>query len=189
LALVSEEVGAGKQKFRGRGGAIFALVCLAVIIFLRDFEHRRALAALNSVTYRGQDTLRVSAFPMLTNPFRWTGVVETQDFFEVLPVDSWSGQLDPENQAVLRYKPEETPVTLAAKRSRLGRVYLDWARYPLVDVRALPANAGYRVQFQDLRFARADALSEFQRLPLTGYVELDPALRVEAQYIGTPPPD
>ncbi len=33
----------------------------------------------------------------------------------------------------IRRKPEETPVTLAAKRSYLGRVYLDWARYPVVE--------------------------------------------------------
>jgi inner membrane protein len=187
LGLVSEEVGARKPQFRGRGGAVFALVCLVAMVFFRDFEHRRAVTALNSVTFRGQDALRASAFPSMINPFLWSGVVETKDFFEVLPVDAGSGQLDPQNQAVVRYKPEETPVTLAAKNSRLGHVYLDWAQYPLVEVAALPARAGYRVQFQDLRFARAEALAQNRSLPLTGNVELNPTLRVEDQYLGAPP--
>jgi inner membrane protein len=123
----------------------------------------------------------------MISPFQWSGVVETKDFFEVVPVDSGSGQLDPQNLSVIRYKPEETPVTLAAKSSRLGHVYLDWAQYPLVEVGALPARAGYRVQFQDLRFARAETLAENRSLPLTGNVELNPMLRVEDQYFGPPP--
>src|SRR5262249_36232707 len=187
LGLISDEVGGRKPQFRGRGGAVFALPCFVAMVFLRDFEHRRAVAALNSVTFHNQDALRASAFPSMISPFQWSGVVETKDFFEVVPVDSGSGQLDPQNLSVIRYKPEETPVTLAAKSSRLGRVYLDWAQYPLVEVGALPARAGYRVQFQDLRFARAETLAENRSLPLTGNVELNPVLRVEDQYLGPPP--
>jgi inner membrane protein len=184
LSLITEEVGAARPKFRGRGGAIFALLALAAIIYLRDFEHRRAIAALNSVTYRNEDPLRVSAYPYPFNPFVWAGVVETQDFFELLTVDSASGQLDPLNQAKVRFKPEETPVTLAAKKSRLGQVYLDWAQYPLVQTERLPENAGYRVQFQDLRFAYALNPTRGSTAVLAGYVELDPQLRVTDQYMG-----
>jgi inner membrane protein len=187
LGLVSDEVGARKPQFRGRGGAVFALVCFAAVVFFRDFQHRRAVITLNSVTFRGQDALRVSAFPSMTNPFLWSGVVETKDFFEVLPVDSGSGQLDPQNQAVLRYKPEETPVTLAAKKSRLGRFFLDWAQYPLVDGTALPAGEGYQVQFHDLRFARVETFSEEAPSTLAGHVALSPQLRVIDEYMGRAP--
>jgi inner membrane protein len=186
LGLVSEEVGARKPQFRGRGGAVFALVFFAALVFLRDFEHRRAVAALTSVTFRSQDALRASAFPSMVNPFLWSGVVETRDFFEVLPIDSGSGVLDPQNRAVIRYKPEETPVTLAAKNSRLGHVYLDWAQYPLVDGTAMPAGAGYEIVFQDLRFARAETLSQGDPPVLAGHVELDPQLRVIEQCMGRP---
>ena len=188
FALISEEVGARKAKFRGRGGAIFALVCVAAVILVRHVEHRRAVTALNSITYRGEDPVRVSAFATLLSPFAWNGVVETRDFFELMPVDSGSGQIDPQNQAIVRYKPEETPVTLAAKKSHLGRVYLDWAQYPLVESEKLPENAGYRVRFQDLRFASVETLSR-RNPPLTGYVELDPRLNVVDQYMGSPPPE
>lgn len=186
LGLIKDEVGAGQPQFRGRGGAIFALLCLAAIILVRDFEHRRAVNALNSIMYRGQDPLRVSAFPYPLDPFAWAGVVETRDFFAMVPVDSRSGQVDPRNKMVVRFKPEETAVTLAAKKSRLGRVYLDWAQYPLVVTQRLPGNAGYRVQFQDLRFVYIQESSRGQSPPLSGYVELDPQLRVIDEYIGRP---
>jgi len=186
FALISEEVGAAKHQFQGRGGAIFALFCLAAVILVRHVEHRRAVGALNSLTYRNEEPERVSAVPYISTPFAWTGLVETRNSFELVPVNSWSGQVDPQNRSVVIFKPEETPVTLAAKQSRLGRVYLDWAGYPLVTTEKLPGNAGYRVQFKDLRFASAETFSQSASTPLTGYVELDPQLRVTDQYMGRP---
>ena len=41
----------------------------------------------------------------------------------------------------IRYKPEETPVTLAAKNSYVGRVFLDWAKYPITETEASAASA------------------------------------------------
>jgi inner membrane protein len=186
MALVTEEIGSRKPQFRGRGAAIFALVCVAMLILVRDFEHRRAVNALNARTYRGEDPLRASAFPQPINPFSWNGVVETQDFFEMIPVDSGSGEIDPQNMAIVRYKPEETPVTLAAKKSRLGRVYLDWASYPLVTVEKVEGER-YQVQFEDLRFDSVEGVVHHQRPPLAGYVVLDPQLRVEEMFMGRPP--
>lgn len=186
FTLISEEVGAGKSQFRGRGGAIFALCCLAAVILFRHVEHRRAVNALNAVSYRGEEPVRISAFPNALNPLAWNGVVETNSFFELAPVNSWSGQVDPQNRALVLPKSEETPVTLAAKRSRLGRVYLDWAGYPLVSTVPLPDHAGYRVQFQDLRFTRAETYSQRAVAPLRGYVELDPKLQATDQYMGEP---
>jgi len=52
------------------------------VILVRDFEHRRAVNALNARTYHGEDPLRVSAFPSHQS-FSWNGVVETRDFFQM----------------------------------------------------------------------------------------------------------
>lgn len=186
--LISEEVGEKKAQFRGTGGARFALLCLLVLIAARDFEHRRAVTALKSLTYNSEDALRVSAFPNPLNLFSWNGVVETQDFFELLPVDSNKGEVDPHNLAVVRYKPAETPVTLAAKKSRLGRVYLDWAQYPFLQESRLEGDR-HLVTFIDLRFSSAEALRRRRSSPLTGYVVLDSRLQVEQQSAGGPPPD
>lgn len=185
--LISEEVGAQKGRFRGRGAAIFALVVLGGLIFARFIEHRRAVVALNSVTYSGENPVRVSAFATIWNPFSWNAVVETQDFFELLPVNSRAGELDPHNLAVVRYKPEETPVTLAAKKSRLGRVYLDWAQYPFVQATRLPEGNRHLVIFSDLRFSNVEAQRRRRSGPLSGYVVLDPQLRVEDEGLGPPP--
>src|SRR5207248_3469648 len=145
----------------------------------RDFEHRRAVAALEARLYQGADPLRVSAFPYWWNPFRWSGVVETRNFFAIMPVDSLSPEVDPEGRMNLIYKPEETPITLAAKKSYLGRVYLDWAKYPITETEAL-SDGGYIVHFQDLRYVRlASALGRGRRRrPLSAGVKLDSNLRV-----------
>jgi len=186
MALVTEEIGSAKPQFRGRGAAIFALLCLAAVILVRDFEHRRAVNALNARTYRDQEPLRTSAFPHMVDPFAWNGVVETRDFFQLLPVDSRSGEIDPLNIGVIRFKPEETPVTLAAKKSRLGRVYLDWARWPLVTAEQVE-DRRHQVQFEDLRFESAEGLAQHRGPPLAGYVVLDRQLRVEEMFTGRPP--
>lgn len=181
FGLISEEIGAHKSS-RGRGAAIFALVFFAALIVVRDFEHRRAVNLLQSVTYADQDPRRASAYATYWNPFVWNGVVETRDFLESVLANPRTGQIDPEGTAVRRPKPEETAVTLAAKESRLGRVYLDWAAYPLVEADRLPDGTGYKVQFVDLRFARISS----DRQPLAAYVILDAKLRVVDMYVGGP---
>jgi inner membrane protein len=186
MSLVSDEIGSRKPQFRGRGAAICALLCLAAVIFVRDFEHRRAVNALNSRTYRDEEPLRASAFPELLNPFAWNGVVETRDSFHMMPVDSSSGEIDPLNQGVVRLKPEETPVTLAAKKSRLGRVYLSWAAYPFVTVEELEGGR-HQVQFEDMRFESAEGVAQNRRPALTGTVVLDPQLHVEEMFTGRLP--
>jgi inner membrane protein len=183
LGLISEEIGARKTP-RGRTAAILALLCFAAVIYFRDFEHRRAVNLLKSVDYGDQDPLRASAYPTALSPFLWNGVVETRDFFESTEVNPRTGQLAPDDTHVRRPKPEETPVTLAARKSWLGRVYLDWAQYPVVDVEPLSDSKGYKVRFIDLRFDRIS--SPGQPPPLAGYVFLDSKLRVVDMYVGAP---
>lgn len=186
LALVTEEIGSRKPQFRGRAAAVLALICVAAVVLFRDFEHRRAVNALNARTYRNQEPLRASAFPHFLSPFAWNGVVETRDFFYMLPVDSRTGEIDPLNKGIVRFKPEETPATLAAKKSQLGRVYLDWAGYPMVSVDALEGGR-QRVEFEDLRFETVDGVTHHRNTPLTGSVVLGPQLRVEEMFTGRPP--
>jgi inner membrane protein len=163
FALINEEIGArikGPQaKPQGRVAATLALLAVFAYWGLCDYEHRRAVAALQSRNYHGADAIRVSAYSYMTNPFRWHGVVETPAFFATMDVDSLGPEVDPEAQMQIRYKPEETPVTLAAKKTYLGRVYLSWAEYPLTETEQLQndpvdnTRAAYVVRFRDLRYA------------------------------------
>ena len=75
---------------------------------------------LNARLYDGDDPVRVSAFPYWLNPFQWYGVVETPAFFATMQVDSLVPDVDPDGRMRIQRKPEETPVTLAAKSSAPG---------------------------------------------------------------------
>jgi inner membrane protein len=162
FSLINEEIGARSKDPRanptGRLAATIALLAVVVYWGLRDYEHRRALAALQSRTYEGADAIRVSAYPYWVNPFRWYGVVETPNFFATMDIDSLAPEVDPEAQMQIHYKPEETPVTLAAKKTYLGRVYLSWAQYPITETEQLDndpvenSRAAYVVRFRDLRY-------------------------------------
>jgi len=160
FSLINEEIGARSKNAMPRGRLAATVALLAVVAYwgLRDYEHRRAVAALESRNYNGADAIRVSAYPYWVNPFRWYGVVETPNFFATMNVDSLTPEVDPEAQMQIHYKPEETPVTLAAKKTYLGRVYLSWAQYPITETEELAndpvenARAAYAVRFRDLRY-------------------------------------
>ena len=92
-------------------------------------------------------------------------------------VQTPQGRLRPSSRGILRqahnyHKPEETPVTRAAKKSYLGQVYLDWARYPMIETeREGGSSVVYRVRSYDLRSI----------YPLRASVDLDKNLRVVVQ--------
>jgi inner membrane protein len=187
FALINEEIGERPRGLRGRGAAIAALAGVLVIYGVRDFEHRRAVAALSARTYQDVVPRRVSAYPTMVNPLRWYGVVETPTFFALAPVDSLTPEVDPEGQMEIRYKPEETPETEAAKRSYLGRVYLDWAAYPITETE-MPDSGDSIVQFEDLRFWYGRYVLPWLRRDggktLGAGVELNSSLQVVAYIFG-----
>jgi inner membrane protein len=179
FGLVSEEVGEHKRGPRGRGWAIAAILFMLALWGYRDYQHRRAVAALNSVLYSGATASRTSAYPYMINPYAWHGVVDTRDFYQTAEVNSRTGEMDDSDNGHTYYKPEETPITLAAKRTRLGQVYLDWAVYPMIET--LPeADGGWEVRFYDLRYAFPGRSSTV----LGGYVLLDRNLNVLQEHMG-----
>ncbi len=161
FSLINEEIGVRKAPHalpKGRLAATIGLLLVCAYWGMRDFEHRRAVAALQSRTYQDADPLRASAYPYALNPFRWYGVVETPAFFATMDVNSLMPEVDPDGRMQIRYKPEETAITLAAKNTYLGRVYLSWAQYPITETEQLDNHlaesnaAAYIVRFHDLRY-------------------------------------
>jgi inner membrane protein len=109
-------------------------------------------------------------------------VVETPAAFAMMNVDSLTPVVDPEGAMKFRYKPEETPVTLAAKKSYLGRVYLDWAQYPVTETEQIDGGpVAYVVRFRDLRYAYPGSEA---RATLGAMVLLDRDLRVVEERFG-----
>ena len=194
FSLINQEIRSGRKDKHppGRVAATVALIAVFAFWGLCDFEHRRAIAALEARTYQGVDAIRVSAYPYPVNPFRWYGIAETPAFFALMNVDSmrWVHPCPksiPRAQMQIRYKPEETPVTLAAKKSYLGRVYLSWAAYPITETEELQSDPAqlhrpaYIVQFRDLRYAYPGQTS---RAPLGARVILSRDLQVVDEQMG-----
>ena len=185
LGLIAEEVSTRRQRDpRGRTGALVALALVAALWGFRDFQHRHAIAAMQALTWHGEDPNRVSAFPYALNPFQWYGVVETRNGYHSVIVNSWIPEVDPEDRAIQRYKPEETPELQAAKKSYAGQVFLDWARCPITETERVEGPPGYLVHFYDVRYAYPDRK---RGNSLTVWVRLDAKLRVIEQTFGKRP--
>jgi inner membrane protein len=183
FSLINDEIGARRKGLPGRFAASAALLTVVLFWGLRDYEHRHAVNALEARTYQGLDAIRASAYPDWLNPFRWVGVVETENFIATMEVNSITPDVDPQGQMRIHYKPPETPVTIAAKKSYLGRVYLDWAQYPITETETLESPPGYLVRFRDLRY---DYPAMRSRSTLSATVELDSNLRVLRETSGSP---
>jgi inner membrane protein len=162
----------------GRLAATLALAGVVALWGLRDFEHRRAVQWL-----RSGSPMRASAYPYWWTPFRWHSVAESADSYALTTIDSSTGRIDP---VQICPKPAESAATLAARKSYLGRVYLDWAQYPILHLYRVTDSdtVAYRVQFDDLRYASPGISG---RSPLSASVELDRQLEPVGQSFGGRP--
>jgi inner membrane protein len=171
LRLVSEEVGARRPAYER--GAIVALTGMLLLWGVRFVCHRRVVNVLASNNYGNEPPLRIGAFPML-NPADWTGVVETDSAFHVLPV-AFAANIDSDSAEVFR-KPDASPALDAAAHSDVGRVFMDFARFPLARVEP-QENGGYEVTIRDLRFGRATGTAG----SFEATIDLDASLKVVSQ--------
>jgi inner membrane protein len=179
LRLVSEEVGARQPRLVA--GAIFCLCAVAALWGIRDLAHRRALSILNSHTYSDEAIQRFSALPTAVNPFTWVGVVETETAFHVVLINALNANAVPVETGSFE-KPQPSLALASAMKTRGGKIFLDFARFPWAQVD--PTEDGYHVSLCDLRFYRPSAQSRNFILD----VELDKNLwlRSEAFYFTAP---
>ncbi len=193
FGLTDSEIGARRQRFRGRGWAIAALVFIAILYAVRNAEHQRAINLLRAQSF-SEPAIRLAATPYPINPFHWHGLIETADFFQTASVDTHGDTVDTDADEIL-YKPPVTMATQAAKRSYLGRIYLDWSSWPVVtdlgavaapgseDIPSLsaPPENWHTVEFRDLRFGDPSTIPGKPRVPpLSGWVYIGPGNEVEA---------
>jgi inner membrane protein len=164
LGLADREIGARKQRFRGRGWAIFALTGMLVLGCWRWAEHAQALAMIKNPQLAAAPALRMAAEPFPVNPYRWHAIVETPNFYQTAEISTWTGSIDSDPVRDVLYKPADTVAVEAAKQTPLGRAYLDWGRWavvremghepaPAMEPPNLPPNRTWTtVGFTDLRF-------------------------------------
>ena len=172
LRVASEEVGADRPTYRW--GAIFSLVCLTLLWGVRDMAHRRVLGFLDSHTYGEENPLRLGAFPSPANPFSWSGVVETESAYHLLPTNALAADVDASNTEVF-HRPQSSPVLDAALKSRTGAIFASFARFLWAEV--YENDSGSEVLLRDLRFFSPSS-------PNHGFVariELDKDLRARSE--------
>ena len=179
--VLPEFLARSKPKPHGRAAAILALACVMTLWVERAQKARKIERSLRQQVFNSEAPLRVSAYPYWTPAprwligLRWSAVIETRSSYLSARVNPSTETLD--NVVVLK-KPQETPAILAAKRSYVGRVYLDWARYPLVTEKS--DGALWTVTFWDLRFGYPDT----PRTLLGASVTLNRDLHVVGEAMG-----
>lgn len=192
LGLADREIGAKRMRFRGRGWAIAALIFMGVLYAVRSGEHAHALNLARNSNVTSEPILRVAAGPYPINPFQWHVIMETPDYYQTATVNTRADQIDTEAGETI-YKPPVTISTLAAKRSWLGRVYLDWSKFPVVeDKGALPAPGNkidppdpnwHTVEFRDLRFGYSVFSPRRSDSVLSGWVYVGPQQEIEGMFM------
>ncbi len=198
LGLVDREISRRRNVFRGRGWAIAALIGVAALYTLRSTEHTLAVHLLQQTSF-DRPVLRVAAEPYPINPFHWQGIVETDKAYHFADVRTRSDNVDIDETTGAIYKPPVTPAVATAKRSWLGRVYLDWSQFPLVEDIGpgvppdMPQDARQhleQVDFHDMRFGYTDWFGTHERRkPLSGSVFVAPNGQIEATYMDGRPQD
>ena len=165
LGLADNEIGARRVPFRGRSWAIFALCGMVLVWAFRLSQQFQARALLENVQITAQPATRIALEPYPFSPFRWHAILETPNTYQTAEIDTRTGQISSDPSTDAFFKPPVTAAVEAAKKTELGKAYLDWSMWPVVrdlgpqpipyldSPQLPPGHAWTTVEFSDLRFA------------------------------------
>jgi len=180
FGLVSSEVGVRRSPYRGRGWAIVALAGVVAFWGWRLVEREKAIELTREAGITQEQILRITADPYPINPFRWQILMETPLVYQTATVNTVSGEVRSDPQSNVFHKPATTLAMLVAKRSWLGRIYLDWSQFPIVNDTGAAPSGLTTVTFRDLRFLYSTPLLGSDRTPLSGSVIVNDDRRVDS---------
>jgi membrane-bound metal-dependent hydrolase YbcI (DUF457 family) len=175
--LVNEEVGAHNKGATGGTAAVVTLILVTCYLGTRADLRSRAINLLLSREYHGETPLSAGAFPESSAPFRWRGVVATDNTIEDIEVPVGPGDDFDSDRSLTRYKANESPALDAGENTRAVKKFLAYAEFPLATVDRL--ESGYRLEIHDLRFKSGDTepANVFVR------VDMDAGLQVRREEI------
>lgn len=142
---------------RERWGSKIALVAFAVVLgywSLLAFAHSRAVArgseqAARMASANGETVARLAAMPRLADPFRWDCVFETDRAnyrFEIGLLD------DAPPDRMVRYAKEPAELKTTVLQQRPARIFLGFARFPVMKLADPDCTTRTLVQLADLRY-------------------------------------
>lgn len=137
--------------------------------------------------------VEVAAVPTFTSPFAWRIVAQMSNAFELHDINLLDRRLrgadDPASgfwRQVIRYPNIWTPIVEQAAATGLGRVFLDFSRFPAARS-ATDARGVVTVRFTDVRFVMRSIVAD-QPAPVvqffTATIKLDAQGRVLSQQLG-----
>src|SRR5208283_40525 len=102
---------------------------------------------LLSSEYHGREPLAAGAFPSLTNPLDWRGVVSTDNTMEEVAVPLGPRADFNPDRSLTHYKPEESPALDVAQKTPAVQRFLKYAEFPLASL--VRREDGYRFELRD----------------------------------------
>jgi membrane-bound metal-dependent hydrolase YbcI (DUF457 family) len=142
--------------------------------------------------------VEVAAVPTLLSPFRWHTIARLSDSYQTLDLNLLDPPLDPAQdhgsddldapwRRLRRYPDQWTPAVLHAAQGRLGRIFLDFSRFPATSS-VLGAEDQTLVSWTDLRFAEGSGprpLSERRNSFFSAVVVVDRSGGVLTEGLGS----
>jgi membrane-bound metal-dependent hydrolase YbcI (DUF457 family) len=172
IRMVNEEIGAKKKKREGVSvAAIVTFAMLAAYLGGRAGLRARAIHLLLYRDYFGREADSANAYPTLTSPFLWRGVVNTDDTLEVITVPVLNADEFEDDRSLSFFKPPASPELKAAQATSTVKRYLLYAREPFATSERREDD--FRVEVKDLRFAPDDTSPE----NINARVQFDSLLR------------
>jgi inner membrane protein len=152
-----------------RWGSKIAIAALSFVLLYWGglwLVHARAYAeaarmAVDFAATRNESIKRVAAMPLLADPTVWRCVAETERATFLFNLDL-KGNPQPLRDVILYEKPtgEETRAVTEASRDERARIFLDFARFPVVETRG-DCLTETLVQFADLRYTEPGSRGTF----------------------------
>ena len=159
IRVVNEEIGARKAKQEGVSvAALVTFALLAGYVGGRAVLRARAVHLLLYRDYFGREADSARAYPTLTSPFVWRGVVTTDDTMEVITVPVLKADEFEDARSLSFFKPPDSPELKAAQATADAKRYLLYAQEPFAT--SDRREDDYRIEIRDLRFAADDRSPE-----------------------------
>jgi hypothetical protein len=138
--------------------------------------------------------VEMAAFPTFMSPFRWRVIVQLSNVYEIHDIDllderlrGTDGNTEGMRRLTVRFPNQSTPQIARAANTRLGRVFLDFSRFPAARWVVDDKTAITTVRWTDMRFA-GGILTLEQPVrrpdPFTAVVRIAPDGRIVDERLG-----